>query len=485
MATDSPEKLKRNRICHSCVGEPYLTATIFALNKIAKCSYCGKKAASISLGTMSKHVHQAFEKHYQRTASEPDAFEYAMMNDEDSTYSWEREGEPATYAIMNAAEIPESAAEDIRSILEEEYSDFEDIAAGDEAPYDSEAHYEEMPPTSGSWQIEWDRVERSLRTEARFFSHDAEKLLASVFKNIESLRTKAGNPVLTKAGPNTAHAYLYRARVFQSERRLAEALKNLDLELGSPPTELAMAGRMNARGISVFYGATNAHTALAEIRPPVGSRVVTGQFLVIREIQLLDLAALGEVQITGSIFDPKFGDELERATFLKILGEHMMRPVMPDDEALDYLVTQAVADFLATSATVPIDGIIYRSAQTPNGERNVVLFHKAARVERFERPSGTEVESSLGHWQEDGWETGYEVIESVPPADAKKPTDPLEALIQMADATLDGINTEVRPVTLRLEKGSLAIHEVEAVAFKSHESKVTHHRWEKREDSPF
>jgi hypothetical protein len=43
-----------------------------------------------------------------------------------------------------------------------------------------------------------------------------------------------------------------------------------------------------------------------------------------------------------------------------------------------------------------------------------VLFHKAARVERLDRPYGTEVHSSLGHWMEDGWETEYEVIESVP-----------------------------------------------------------------------
>ena len=88
---------------------------------------------------------------------------------------------------------------------------------------------------------------------------------------------------------------------------------------------------------------------------------------------------------------------------------------MPDDEALDYIVTQAVADFLATNSANQIDGIIYRSAQTPSDARNVVLFHKAAHVERFDRPYGTEVHSSLGHWTEDGygWETDYEVINSV------------------------------------------------------------------------
>jgi hypothetical protein len=267
--------------------------------------------------------------------------------------------------------------------------------------------------------------------------------------------------------------------VFQSESKLKEALKDLALELGSPPAELAMAGRMNARGISVFYGATNADTALAEIRPPVGSHVVSGRFTIARPIQLLDLAALGNIQVEGSIFDPKYGKEWERAMFFKILGEHMTRAIMPDDEALDYLTTQAVADFLATSSLVPIDGIIYRSAQTPSDERNVVLFQKAARVERFSRPYGTEVDTSLGHWEEDGWETEYDVFETVPPTDIQEPTDPLAAM----NKALDQLDTDSREITLRLEKESLAVHEIVAVSFTSSGRKIRHHTWEKRDDS--
>lgn len=54
---------------------------------------------------------------------------------------------------------------------------------------------------------------------------------------------------------------------------------------------------------------------------------------------------------------------------------------MPDDELFEYLATQAVAGFLATEASVPIDGIIFPSVQAAGDALNVVRFHKAAHIE--------------------------------------------------------------------------------------------------------
>lgn len=39
---------------------------------------------------------------------------------------------------------------------------------------------------------------------------------------------------------------------------------------------------MNARGVSVFYGANDPTAAIAEVRPPVGSQVAVAQFEIIR-----------------------------------------------------------------------------------------------------------------------------------------------------------------------------------------------------------
>jgi hypothetical protein len=70
-------------------------------------------------------------------------------------------------------------------------------------PYDLDSYYQEKPATGNAWQLDWDRFEHSLRTEARFFSREAEALLTSVFLGVESLKTAAGDPIIVEAGPET------------------------------------------------------------------------------------------------------------------------------------------------------------------------------------------------------------------------------------------------------------------------------------------
>lgn len=64
-----------------------------------------------------------------------------------------------------------------------------------------------------------------------------------------------------------------------------------------------------------------------------------------------------------------------------------------DDEGIDYLQTQAVADFLVATNDPLLDGIIFPSAQVKEGY-NVVLFHESARVAEDTFPKGTEIEAS-------------------------------------------------------------------------------------------
>jgi hypothetical protein len=247
----------------------------------------------------------------------------------------------------------------------------------------------------------------------------------------------------------------------------------LDRHIGSPPVIDAIAGRMNARGISVFYGANSPRVALAEVRPPVGSQVAVGCFKIIRPIRLLDLTALSKVATHGSIFDVSLVDRLERTMFLRNLSRRIAVPVMPEHELFEYLPTQAIADFLATEAAPPLDGIIFPSVQIAGAALNVALFHKAARVEEIERPRGTEVRTSLGQMYEEGWEREYTVIEEVPPK--KRASEKRDSGgVQYFSADFDA-----RPYTLKIDLRSLRVHVVEAVSFKTKKHKVRRHRWEK------
>ena len=194
----------------------------------------------------------------------------------------------------------------------------------------------------------WRGFEESLKTASRFFSKAAAVTLSEVFAGLGDYRTQSGKMVIVPAGPGHKLHSLCRARVFQSDERLEAALMRPDKEIG-PPSCTSGSRRPHERtGISVFYGAINPKVALAEVRPFVGSRVVTGRFEILRELRLLDLEAFRALSIEGSLFDPDFLRRLEKANFLSDLSHRIAVPVMPDDEAFVYLPTQAVADFLAS-----------------------------------------------------------------------------------------------------------------------------------------
>jgi RES domain len=409
-----------------------------------------------------------------------------MLSDKESDYEWERDGEPVTYAIMNAADIPEAAAKDIQKILEDQYADFDAAAIGEETEFSPESYYEEKGASDAAWQEEWQDFECSLKTEARFFSRTAAKHLASVFNGIDTMQTRDGRPLVLEAGPGTALSAVYRARVFQSDERLQAALCRPDQQLGSPPSVLASAGRMNARGISVFYGANDPKVALAEVRPPVGSQVAVARFEIIRPIRLLDLTALSTVSSGGSIFDPELAGRLERAIFLRSLSQRITRPVMPDDEVFEYLPTQAVADFLATEASVPVDGIIFPSVQVAGSALNIVLFHKAARVEKLDIPAGADITAGVGRMDEEGWQVEYSVIEEVPPKKDEDQTPSVRkdwslGLEPFGAMPWEPLDNDLRDATLRIVVDSVKVHRVRGVQFDTDEHDVERHRWEKRE----
>jgi len=474
---DDVEVLKMRKLCFRCVGEAFLKEEIRTQGGRGKCSYCGKTRQQYGIGAVADRVETAFEQHYQRTASEPDAIQYMMLKDRESTYDWEREGEPTVWAIQNAADIKDQAATDIQRILADRHADYDGIEP--ETEFGDEVHYEEKGTDDARWQEEWRNFERALKTEARFFSQSAARLLASVFDGIDTMRTHEGRPLIVEAGPGQELNAIYRARVFQSHEKLEGALARADRHLGSPPSAAAAAGRMNARGISVFYGANSALVSLSEVRPPVGSHVVVARFEIIRSLRLLDLPALSAVTTDrGSIFDPTYNDRLERAMFLRNLSSRITRPVMPDDEPAEYLATQAIADFLATENAIPLDGIIFPSVQVAGEALNIVLFHKAASVERIEVPPATDIRVSSGHWEDDGWETEYSVTEWVPPKDAEMPAkDPWDFEDVRTDWTDDDFDPGL--ATLRIDLQSVYVHRVQAVIFKTEDHNVAWRRYEK------
>lgn len=480
MHPDDIQDLSRKHLCSGCIGEVYLRELVEKENDEHECAYCGDTGPVISLEDLAGHISTAFEKHFSRTASEPNSWQYAMIKDKELDYDWEREGEQTIYAIMGAADIPEEAASDIQEILSDEHSDFDTAAMGEECEFGGDAYYEEIMPRDEEWQEGWRLFEKTIKTEARFFSRTAAAQLSELFDTIDEMRTQDGRPLIVDAGPDTKYSHLYRARPFQNDGHLQRAMIRPDKELGAPPSHIASSGRMNARGIAVFYGATSVRTALAEVRPPVGSQVAVARFDFIRPLKLLDLTALSDVHETGSIFDPSYAYRLGRMMFLQKLSSKMARPVMPDDQESEYLPTQAIADYLATEGKVPLDGIIFPSVQVNAAGLNVVLFHKAARCREMEFPEGTEFDARTYTSTEDGPEADYCVIEEIPPGKEKVEDGKPHGIFEFVAMTWPDLNKyNDREETLAVDPTSLRVHMVDAIEIKTKTFEVRRHRWTK------
>jgi hypothetical protein len=376
MMIDETE-IDERKVCYNCVGEKYLRSIIKNSGSVTEeCFYCKGNLPAITLADLSIHIERALSSHFQKTAPEPDYDEQTMQRHSD--YEWERRGDRVGYIIEEVAQLSEIIAEDARRLLEDKHYDFDAAVDGEENPFEEEACYEDITNTGDALEEEWNNFIDSLKCKSRFFSSTGEKTLQKIFGDLSSHYTATEKPVVIIAGPKKRIKSLYRARVFQSQADLDAAIVKPDFGVGPPPSHLARAGRMNAHGISVFYGAQNAKVALSEVRPPVGSSVIVARFNLVRNVRLLDIQLLGQIEPEGSPFDPSHRDNLDRATFLKNLEHFITMPVMPNHEALEYLPTQAIADFLSNTDYGNLDGIIYRSVQSKSRGRNIVLFNRSS-----------------------------------------------------------------------------------------------------------
>jgi hypothetical protein len=462
----------QNILCWKCVGESYLSCEIKKNGKKRKCTYCQKVRKSYELDQVADRVETAFQQHYIRTPDQPTGYQQLFLSDRESTYNWYRDGDEVSYAIMNATDIPLTAAKNIQEILCERNEDFELATMCEETEFASGSYYEEKGPDDASWQAEWQELEMSLKSQSRFFNTNGSRHLTAIFHDINQLNTHDGKKMVLQAGPGSVVERIYRARVFQSEESLQNALSRPDLHLGPPPSAYAKAGRMNANGISVFYGANNPEAALAEVRPPVGSIVAIACFDILMPVRLLDLTALENASTYGSIFDPSYIESLQKSKFLRSLCRKITKPVMPDDEAFDYLITQAIADFLANDPITNIDGIIFPSVQAAGIAKNIVLFHKASQVEKINTSLNEKLEVSLGFSSEDGWEDEYTITSNYHPKYESDNAPENTNLFQLKDIPDDFENFRVD--TLKIDLTSIKIHHVNAVSFSTKEDEVTH-----------
>lgn len=160
---------------------------------------------------------------------------------------------------------------------------------------------------------------------------------------------------------------------------------------------------MNAPGIPVFYGSFDVETCVAEIRAPVGGSAVIGKFEIIQPLRLLDLTQLERVQNELSYFHPDFLRDHGYGQFVAGFHDEIKKPFVPGNEALDYLPTQVVAEYLWTRNDRGVDGIIFGSSQVSGDHRNIVLFPHACIIDGADEEVPKAIANTFvysGNWEE-------------------------------------------------------------------------------------
>ena len=135
-----------------------------------------------------------------------------------------------------------------------------------------------------------------------------------------------------------------------------------------PPPEVTRDLRANYRYIPYLYCANHPYTALIEVRPRLGANVSLATINVNEDLTLLDFTLK---EIPKRITDAKLN-------LFADLSMLFSKPVASDDDVLDYIPTQYVAEF---AKNLGYDGIVFRSSLTPELEGQDMGEHQE--LDRF------------------------------------------------------------------------------------------------------
>jgi hypothetical protein len=266
---------------------------------------------------------------------------------------------------------------------------------GGEAFYDEQYGYSRLHGGDGGNGHLWQRFCQEVVHGRRFFSDSAKQALATIFEKIHLQRdvSKRYPVYLLEPGTAAGQQPFFRARIVNSEELKAIAADPVG-RMGAAPPRSGRANRMNPSGIQAFYGSFEEETCLSELRPLVGDTVAIARFEIRRPLCILDTTRFETPPKELNIFARDHIRRLGQWRFMQRFMTEIARPISKDDEHLDYVPTQVVAEYLNREHFVHIgenrrhiDAIIYESAQNPPGQ-NIVFLGDAAMAERPSPSSG-------------------------------------------------------------------------------------------------
>ena len=359
-----------NFICCDCVGDVLLAELMKDCGEVKQCSYCDNVQAGESLAAVASRVDEVYREFYSYGES------YPVFHGDSDKPDYEQQGDwPEDILDMMIKPSDTTIAVDICAYLsgEEGYAVMSD---GADALYDKTSCYQHIDVGAGLHYELWHNFSEDIKHGARFFSLDAPSTLSQVFDDINScFSTEGEKPIRMQPV-----CEVFRCRKANSIDEIKFISSSPQTELDAPPKHVAKSGRMNPLGVSIFYGAFDKDTCIAELRPAVGEKIICGTFMLNRPLKVFDFTILNKVYNELSIFDPQYAEKLSQLEFLRNFESIISKAFLPSDSDLEYLPLQAMTEYLSRYVDGGVDGIIYPSAQTAGATKNIVVFKNSNRV---------------------------------------------------------------------------------------------------------
>jgi hypothetical protein len=348
-------------VCSDCVDDRALRAYIEAGAVENECDFCGRSSSvpvAADADDLVDHISRCIKTEYNLAVEE---------------LGWDEGEYVGTYFDM-----PDLLQFELHAPLDDgPFAEAVEVAAIDEA-YCERDYY--MPKPHEALRYDWELFVRMVKHESRFMflkldeappheewavGHPVRRggaMLAEIARQIE----RAG--LIKHLDPGKA---FYRCRTSSIGQTLSAAK-----DLGSPPATLASANRMSPAGISMFYGAQDEETAIAEIARAGDVVASVAEFVTDGVCSVVDLDEIPDVP---SIFDEENRYMRSPLLFLHGFRRDLIKPIERDGrEHIEYVPTQIVTEYLRLIYRLPeedhppLDGLVFTSSR--RGGKSVVLF---------------------------------------------------------------------------------------------------------------
>ncbi len=352
-------------ICSDCIQDVHLKEIATKEGEPLICSVCmDDKRDCLGVEQLASLLEPVMRSHFSIGKE-------VQRLDTDDKLVWDQEGDDLSWVVQEVlGQYVEFERELIHAIIKlDDYrpQDGEDPFWEDTANYVPTNAYDQF-------RAKWDGALEELKSRQRFFSQSAKELFSDLFNEVDTLVISDNGVIVPVVRSLETGTVLHRSRLCRSNEWLKDFYRDPFTQVGPPPQISARAGRMNADGIVVFYGAIEQETCLAELRPPLGGFVVAISVRTAKPLRILDFIRLDKARdyTALSYFQPTFDAELAKRRFLRRLHTLVSRQITPGHET-DYLITQTMAEYLTHLAEPPFNGVIFSSPQAKGGQ-NIVLF---------------------------------------------------------------------------------------------------------------